>query len=140
VGEETKRFNVSLETTYSLAGVTEADLTSLLEANVIAQVDSGSSQKVYDAGVKTVKFDGLVVKDDTSYTATVRTKGYVGPKIDDASVAKQSVGKRAGEIQQQLGGIDGVDTVGVQFNLPWVSTAPGVDKISVKFLVKNAAN
>jgi hypothetical protein len=140
VGEETKRFSVTVETSYRLAGVAHADLKTFFDNQLTEQSRETTNQKIYDSGVKTAVFTEFVAKDDTTFAATVTTKGFVGPKIEDSVVAKQAQGKRSGEIQQQLEAIDGVDAVSVKFSPAWVTSAPGVDKITVKYLVKNATN
>jgi copper chaperone CopZ len=136
VGEETKRFSVTVETSYSLAGVNTSDLKTILESQLEDQIKTGD-QKVYDSGVSKIKFNNWVVKGATSYAATIKTTGYVGPKIDDQKIAEQSAGKRVGEIEQQLQSIDGIASVKVNMTPSWVNTAPDSSKITVRFLVKN---
>ena len=58
-------------------------------------------------------------------------------KIDDNQVKQLAKGKRYGEIQEALEGIQGVDSVDVKFFPFWVSSVPDNDsRITVDFNIK----
>jgi len=71
----------------------------------------------------------------------VQATAQIGPNIDDKALAAQLVGMRAGEIQQQIESIQGVENVDVTFSPFWVTKAPSnADKITIKFVVKHDQN
>ena len=69
--------------------------------------------------------------------ATLIATAQIGPKIDDNQVKQLAKGKRYGEIQEALEGIQGVDSVDVKFFPFWVSSVPDNDsRITVDFNIK----
>ncbi len=112
----------------------------VLEADINNQLEGLPNQKIYDSGINKVRFSDYAAKDGGAYTATVEATGFAGPNIDSKSLAEQASGKRSGEIQAQVQSIDGVESVDVKFSPFWVTSAPGAEKITVKFLVKNETN
>jgi hypothetical protein len=129
---------LTAETTYTLVGVKRSDLKSNYDAYLKAQLTGKEDQKVYASGDNASQFSQFNVIDG-GYTVSVSADAQVGPKIDDAALKPQLVGKRSGEIQQQLSGIEGVENVDTSFSPFWVTKAPGANKITIKFLLKNDA-
>lgn len=139
VGEEaTAKAKLTAETTYTLVGVMRSDLKSVFNTYLKTQINS-DDQKIYADGDEAVNFSQFQPADK-NYTVKVQADGQVGPKIDDAALKPQLVGKRAGEIQQMVNGIQGVEDVDTKFSPFWVTTAPGANKITIKFVLKNDAN
>jgi len=140
VGEQVSgKAKLTAETTYTLVGVKRSDLKSNFDAYLKAQLTGKEDQKVYASGDNGAQFSQFTTIDG-GYTTTVSTGAQVGPQIDETAVKAQLVGKRSGEIQQQLTNIEGVENVETKFSPFWVTKAPGENKITVKFLLKNDAN
>lgn len=137
VGQEATSAKLTAETTYTMVAVNRSDLKKIYDAYVKTQIKGNESQKIYESGDKSTTFSQFSPGEGGAYTAKVRAAAQVGPEIDDGSLAKTLVGKRAGEIQQQLEEIQGVEDVQTTFSPFWVTTAPKAEKITIKFLIKN---
>jgi hypothetical protein len=129
---------LTAETTYTLVGVKRNDLRAVFDTYTKSQISSDKAQKIYESGDENASFTEFVKKDDGSFTVRAQATAQVGPNIDDRALAKQLVKKRAGEIQQQIESIQGVEDVNVKFSPFWVTKAPGnSDRIVIKFVVKH---
>ena len=137
VGQEATSAKLTAETTYTMVAVNRADLKKIYDAYTKTQIKGNESQKIYESGDERTTFSQFSPGEGGAYTAKVRASAQVGPEIDDGSLAKTLVGKRAGEIQQQLEEIQGVEDVQTTFSPFWVTTAPKAEKITIKFLIKN---
>lgn len=137
VGQEASTAKLTAETTYTMVAVSRADLKKIFDAYTKTQIDKNDNQKIYESGDKKVAFSEFSAGEGGAYTTKVRAAAQVGPEIDDGSLAKTLVGKRAGEIQQQLEGIQGVEDVETKLSPFWVTTAPKAERITIKFLIKN---
>lgn len=137
VDQEATSAKLTAETTYTMVAVSRADLKKVFDAYTQTQIGKGDNQKIYESGDKTVAFSQFSTAEGGAYTAKVRASAQVGPEIDDGSLAKTLVGKRSGEIQQQLESIQGVEDVETTFSPFWVTTAPKAERITIKFLIKN---
>jgi len=135
VGGEATRAKLTSETTYTLVAVNRAELKKVLNAYLKTQINE-SDQKIYADGDESANFSQFEPAGN-NYTVRIQTDGSVGPKIDDAALKPQLVGKRAGEIQQLVDGVQGVEDVQTQFSPFWVTTAPDANKITIKFVLKN---
>lgn len=134
--QEASSAKLTAETTYSLVGLAEADLKSIFEAYVKTQIKKNENQKIYESGEKKVSFSQFTTGEAGAYTVKARAAAQIGPEIDDGSLAKTLVGKRAGEIQQQLESIQGVEDVETKFSPFWVTTAPKAERITIKFVIQ----
>jgi len=137
VGQEASSAKLTAETTYTLVGVYRNDLRSVYDTYTKTQIQGDENQKIYVSGDEDTTFTEFQ-KTDKGYTVRAQTTSQVGPNIDEETLATQLTGKRAGEIQQQIEGIQGVEDVAVSFSPFWVTKAPdNPDKITIKFVVKN---
>ncbi len=139
VDQEATKAKLTVETTYTLVGIVRSDLRANFDAYLKKQLAGKEDQKVYDSGDGSASFTQFTAVDG-GYTAKVSTQAQVGPQINESSLKSQLVGKRAGEIQQQLSTVEGVEDVETSFSPFWVTTAPGADKITIKFVLKNNGN
>lgn len=137
VGQEATTAKLSVETTYSMIGLTRSDLRAIVEKDLTKQLAGLPNQTIYDAGLDAIRFAGYSTQDAT-YTVNVVTSGRIGPSIDTTALAKKLVGKREGEIIADVKTYEGIQNVNVSLSPFWVSTAPSADKITIKFLVDNA--
>ena len=123
---------------FTILAVKHDQLSSYLDAAVSSQIDDKKEQKIYDNGLKSVKFANAQ-KNDNNYRVQLSTNGKVGPMIDEAKVKSIAKGKSYGEVQSQLDGITGVDNVDVKFSPFWVRSVPNDDKkITVEFVTNGS--
>jgi hypothetical protein len=140
VGQEASSAKLTAETTYRLVGVARNDLRAIYDTYTKSQIAGDKNQKIYESGDEKTAFTEFS-KTEKGYSVRAQATAQVGPNIDDKALAAQLVGKRAGEIQQQIEQIQGVEDVEVKFSPFWVTKAPSkADKISIKFVVKNDQN
>lgn len=139
IGEEASSGKAKLtsETTYTITGINKSELDNFLKKALENTLTSKDQQRVYDTGIKAVKFTNFKQGERTS-TVTIETVGQIGPKIDDEKIKEQVKGKRYGEIQADLKAIDGINDADTKFWPFWVSTVPGdTNKIKIEFKLKN---
>lgn len=139
VDQEATKAKLTAETTYTLVGIEKSDLSANFDAYLKKQLTGKEDQKVYDNGVNSVTFTQFTVVDG-GYTTKASAQAQVGPQINEETLKPQLVGKRAGEIQQQLESVEGVENVETTFFPFWVTKAPSADKITIKFVLKNVSN
>jgi hypothetical protein len=141
VGNEAANGKAKLtrEITYVMTGIVKAELDSYLKAALQKTLANQSSQRVYDTGVGTAKFEDFKAGENNVSTVVLTATGQVGPKINDDDIKEQVKGKRYGEIVADLKVIDGVSDVDVNLSPFWVQTVPNdTKKITIEFkLIKN---
>lgn len=137
IGQEATAAKLTAETTYTLVGITRAHLRAVYDTYTKAEIAGETNQKIYESGDEVTSFTEFT-KTDKGFTVRAQAVAQVGPNIDDKALATQLTGKRAGEIQQQIEMIQGVEDVTVKFSPFWVTKAPmKADKITIKFVVKH---
>lgn len=136
VDQEATNAKLTVETTYTLIGIERSDLKANFDAYLKKQLAGKEDQKVYASGDDTASFSQFTVVEG-GYTVKVNAQAQVGPQLNESQLKKQLVGKRAGEIQQQLEAIEGIEDVETNFFPFWVTTAPGENKITIKFVLKH---
>lgn len=130
-GAEATKAKLTVEITYTLQALTKTDANAVLNNALKEKFDNQTGQKVYDNGLSKLEFS-----DFTDTSVTLKTTGYIGPTIDTKDLKPQLVGKNYEEIRQKIKAIDGVEDVETSFFPFWISTAPGEDKIDIKFNVQ----
>lgn len=139
VGQEAPNGTAKLTSsiTYSLTGVANDELETFLKAALKSKLSKENNQRVYEAGAKDATFSDFAQAEQGA-SATVESKGQVGPQLQDDEVKKRAMGKRFGDIQSDLKSIQGIDDVEVKFWPFWVNTVPEDEsKITVKFRLEN---
>lgn len=139
VDSEATTAKLTAETVYTMIGVEKGDIQKIIENDINTQLKGTPNQKIYDTGLNSLRFTSFQ-KVESNYAVTLVATGMVGPKIDSAKLAKQLVGKRIGEIQAFVQGIEGVESVDSDLSPFWVTKAPSENKITIKFVVRNEAN
>lgn len=125
--------------TASMLAIDKVDLTNYLKASIQEGISGKKAQKIYDDGMKDVKF-AQFTSNDSATTVRITANGTVGPTIDEAEVKEQARGKSYGDIQSSLESIEGVDDVDTKFWPFWVRTIPNdLKRINVEFKLKNAS-
>jgi hypothetical protein len=140
VDQEAANATLTSETTFQLVGLERNDLKKVYDTYTKSQIEGQNAQKIYESGDNATAFSEFT-KTASGYTVKTQATAQVGPNIDDKALAEQLKGKRAGEIQQQIEGIQGVEDVNVKLSPFWVTKAPNnAKKITIKFVVKNGQN
>lgn len=137
VGQEASRATVSLEVTYSLAGISRNDLNTYLDDALKSQISNADEQRIYDNGLKKIVFAQYEKVADGA-TVQLTANGQTGPKIEDDMVKDDVKGKRYGEVQSQLESVEGISDVDVRFWPFWVQKVPNnTDRITIEFKLKD---
>jgi hypothetical protein len=110
---------------YSMYGVIESDLASLLNSNIMSQV--GSNQNILNNGLNSASY--TVGSSPTSIT--LATNAVVGPNLNINSLKKEIVGQKAGAIESLIRSNTNVSGVSVNFSPFYVSEAPGASHITI---------
>lgn len=130
-GSEASKAKLTVEITYTLTALKKDDVNMLLNAVLNEKVEEEKNQKVFDNGIAKLEF-----VDFNDSGVTLKTVGYIGPNVDEKVIKPQLVGKNYEEIRERIKSIEGVQEVETNFFPFWVTTAPGADKIEIKFVVK----
>lgn len=135
--QEASTAKLTAETVYRMVGIGRSDLRAIYDTYTKAQIEGDKAQKIYESGDEATTFTQFI-KTEGGFTVKAQASAQVGPNIDDKALATQLTGKRAGEIQQQIEAIQGVEDVEVKLSPFWVTKAPQkADKITIKFVVKH---
>lgn len=122
VGEVANNVTVTESVTYTMFGVFRSDLKRVVEANVKGQIDT-SKQSILSDGIAKATFN-IDTATATSAQLTMSTVATVGPDLDTNSIRDNAIGKKSGEIKDDLENQPGVKTVTVKFSPFWVSSVP----------------
>jgi hypothetical protein len=139
IGQEAASGKAKLtrDTTYTMTAVSKNDLDEYLKAALEKTLTSKDEQRVYDNGLAKVQLSGFKAGERVA-TANISSVGQIGPRIDDNKIKEEVKGKRYGEIQADLKGIEGVNDADTRFSPFWVQTVPNdVNKIKIEFKLKN---
>lgn len=140
IGQEATSAKLSAETTYRIIGIARSDLRAIFDAYTKNEIAGDKNQKIYESGDESATFTEFS-KNDTGYKVKARATAQVGPNIDEKALATQITGKRAGEVQQLVEEIQGVEDVNVSLSPFWVTKTPNkADKITIKFVIEHDQN
>jgi hypothetical protein len=131
VGERADKGKASVEVTYSMVGLNDSDLNSLLMTAARSKIAQKSNQGVFDDGFKSVQVLSYQ-NTDSGGTARLVTVAKIGPDINDEKIKQDAVGKKANEIKDFLLKIDGVQDVDVSFFPFWITTGPATEKTTIE--------
>lgn len=137
VGEEAESGKGTLSATvvYRIYGIAEEDLNTFLDDTLKKNLESADDQRVYDNGEAEASFQDVEKRGD-DYTMTLIATAKVGPKLDEQQIKNDAKGKKGGEVQEALQGVQGIEDVDVRYFPFWVSSVPNDDKkITVQFKV-----
>lgn len=120
--------------TYSMVGVTKADIGKFLDNYFAAQLKDSQNQRTYDNGSEEATFTNVTAGNEGAFTANLVATAKTGPKINDDEIKTTAKGKRYGDVQSAIEAIQGVDNVDVKFWPFWVNGVPNdTNKIKVEF-------
>jgi hypothetical protein len=122
-GDQAETLTVTATVPYTMLGIKQADLQSLVVANVKSKIDT-KKQKILDDGTVKATFTQQTPGSATSAVVGVATQSVAGPELDIDSIKRQVAGKKSGDIQRLLGDLPGVTNVKVSYSPFWVSSVP----------------
>lgn len=137
VGGESESGNAVLSATivHGAYGLSDNELSTFLDAFLKKQLAKTTNQRVYENGQDTAKFQDVTNTAD-GVDLTVVATAKIGPKLDEAAIKAQSLGRKTGEIQESLQLVQGIEQVEVKYFPFWVSSVPGDEKkVNVQFKV-----
>ncbi|MEK7059744.1 MAG: hypothetical protein AAB971_03240 [Patescibacteria group bacterium] len=122
VGDVANSVTVTEVVTYTMFGVKQDDLKTLVENDIKTQIDT-DKQSILDNGLAKAVFN----VDSISATGgqlTMSTSATAGPDLDVNTIREQAAGKKAGAIKAQLSSNPDVKSVDVKLSPFWVSNVP----------------
>lgn len=132
IGKEAKEVEVTVTTSYSMLGVKEDDMNSLLE-NEIQKVIQDETQNVRDNGLSNATYELVDTPNQAEQLLSIRSVATIGPEINVEQLKIDMAGKTRGEIEKTLEAIDGVKSVTVEYSPAWITTTPNSpDKLVFK--------
>lgn len=133
VDQEGNEVTVSDKGTYTMIGVKQDDLNTVVEKSVAGTIDT-NKQQVQDNGLANATFRVVKVEGNGDTSITVSTEVAVGPKFDEAQLKSEIAGKKKGDTENVIKAIPGVQDVQVKYSPFWVSKTPkNQDKITFIF-------
>ena len=132
VGDAASTVTVTQVTTYTMLGVKQADLKTLVDNDVKTQIDP-NKQSVLTEGLDTAVFHAASTTA-TSAQGSFETTATAGPDLTASNLKTQVAGKKSGEVQTLLKANPGVSNVTVHLSPFWVSSVPKkASKITIIF-------
>lgn len=139
VGDEANEVTITSATSYTMVGVKEDDLKSIIKQDADEKIDTGA---------QTIQNDGL----DNATISTrqsgasegqvpllLQTDAVAGPNLDQDKFKEEIAGKGEEDIKELLEDRPGINNVEVSFSPFWVNSAPkSTNKITIE--VENASN
>jgi len=121
-GDATSSVTVTEVVTYTMFGVHQSDLKTLVDNDVKNQIDT-SKQSILTEGLDHASFS---VNSSTGIDAAVamQTTATAGPQLDIAGIQRDAAGKKPGDIKSQLQANPDVTGVNVKLSPFWVNSVP----------------
>jgi hypothetical protein len=133
VGDQASTVTVTQTTSYTMFGVKESDLKTLVDNDVKDKIDS-SKQTILNEGLDKAGYRVNNINDKTAQIA-LTTTATAGPDLQTDTIKKQVAGKKSGDIKTLLKNDPGVTKVEVRLSPFWVTHAPSKpSKITVTFI------
>jgi hypothetical protein len=122
VGDTANSVTVTEVTTYSMFGVHQSDLKTLVDNNVQGQINT-SKQSILSEGLDTAVFS---VNNATGTTAqlTMQATAVAGPQLNTNGIKQEVAGQKPGNIKSQLETDPDVTNVTIKLSPFWVTSVP----------------
>ncbi|MGB4758610.1 MAG: hypothetical protein WBP26_00990 [Candidatus Saccharimonadales bacterium] len=134
VGEQADSVTVTQVTDYTMIGVKQSDLKTIITNDVKEQIKDSEQQNIVSDGASSARFTVLSSQDPNKVQMTMVATASVGPNLSEEDVKNIAAGKKTGDIKSELEKIDGVTKVSVEYTPFWVSKVPSSSgKITVVF-------
>lgn len=133
VDQEATEVTVTAVRVYAMAGVKRDDLKTLVNNDVQDEVES-RKQQVQNDGIDSAVFRLGEKKSEGNIPISMQVQVVLGPKIDNDQLKKDIAGKKKGDVENIIKGIDGVTDVSVDYSPFWVSMTPkSTNKITLEY-------
>lgn len=129
VGDAASTVTVTETITYTMLGVNEEHLKTLVDNDIKDQIDT-AQQGILSRGITQAAFK-LQEQTATGAKLNLQTVAEVGPSIDTDTIAANAAGKKKGEITADIKSNPDVTDVDVKLSPFWVTKAPKASKITV---------
>jgi hypothetical protein len=130
VGEQGDSVSVAGVTTYTMLGVNEANLNTLVNNQLKGQIDA-SKQSVQDNGLSGATY---TVNGKDNPQVSVQTTATIGPNLDTESIKKEVAGKKKGQTIDIIQARPSIKSVTVSYSPFWVSKTPtDPKKVTITF-------
>lgn len=131
VDQQADEVTVTGTTVYKMLGVREEQLKELLDKSIQAAM-AEEQQKIQDNGLSAATLTVTEKASPTEQKLQLKTVATVGPDMNIEQIKALAAGKKRGEIQEEIGNIDGVREVSVEYSPFWVLQTPkSASKIEV---------
>lgn len=124
VGQEATEVTVTAITTYSMLGVKQENLKTLLEEAARKELGE-DTQTIQDDGLSEAVFQVLDKQSPGEVNLSMQAQTIAGPVLDTESLKKEVAGKKRGEVQSIISSHPGVSDVTVDYSPFWVLSTPG---------------
>ncbi len=121
-GDAASTVTATSTVTYTLFGVHESDLKSLVEDNIKKQIDT-SKQSILDNGLSKAAFT-VVSQSATDAQITMDATATAGPDLNIADIKSNAAGKKGADIRASLQNNPDVKSVDVKLSPFWVNSVP----------------
>jgi cell division protein FtsL len=125
VGSIGNNVTVTETTTYTMLGVQQSYLNTLVNNNINNQINT-VQQSIIDNGVKNAQYTTLQ-SSPTSAQVSMQDTAYVGANLNKQNIKSQIKGKKSGDVESFIKAYPGVNNVTVKFSPFWVSSVPNND-------------
>lgn len=130
VGDQGDSVSVTGETTYTMLGVNEANLNTVVDAQIKSQIDT-SKQAIQNNGVTTATY---TVNGKDNPQVSVQTTATIGPNLDTEAIKKEIAGKKKAETMEIIQNRPSIKSVTVSYSPFWVSKTPSdPKKVTITF-------
>lgn len=138
VGDEANEVTVSSATSYSMAGVKEDDLKTIIKLDTEEKIDK-DTQVIQDDGLDDAQISVRQAGGgEGQIPLVIQTKVTAGPNLDEDALKSEIAGRNADDIKELLEGRPGINKVDVSFSPFWVSSAPkSTGKINIEHVSNN---
>jgi len=121
-GDAADTVTVNETVTYTMLGVQQSDLKTLVDDNIKKQIDT-KKQSILDEGLRGASFE-VTGSGDKSQQLTMQTVAVAGPQLDVNTIRTQAAGKKSGEVKADLQSNPDVTTVDIKLSPFFVSHVP----------------
>jgi len=110
-------------TTYSMIGVAESDLDSIIKSDIQSKT-SLANQQILDYGLSGAVWGLQSQNSDGGATLTLQTTVIVGSALNTTAIKQQVEGMKSGDAQSAIKQYPGVTNVTVSYSPFWVNSIP----------------
>lgn len=130
VGDQGDTVSVSSVTTYTMLGVNQANMATVVNNQLKSQIDT-SKQSVLDDGLGNATF---TVSGKDNPQVSVQTSATIGPNFDTDAIKKEIAGKKKAETIQIISNRPSIKGVTVNYSPFWVTKTPSdPKKVTITF-------